>query len=119
MSQNIAKGQDETMMRTGIYVREPTTVTIRLLDPRSEKAWLYRYGQSETSPAIGSHYVERGIYMIHSSGELQIEVVGVATVTTVRGGKDPWPRPQLDVVALEPGATAESIQQFFTVSVEV
>lgn len=119
MKQEPDRNASENMIRTGLYVQEPTTITVGSADPRSAKAFLYRYGESTATPAARRHDLQRGIYLIQSPVEMQVQIAGTATVLSMRSGKDPWPEPEARVVALEAGATAESIQQFFTTAVEI
>jgi len=102
-------------MRTAIYVREPSTVTISATDPRDAGAQLCRYNQAVTQVAVGTHELVPGIYLVVSSSALAVTGTAV-DVQIVTNDKDPWPSPKATVVALEPGATATSIQQFFVVA---
>jgi hypothetical protein len=104
-------------MRTAIYVHEPSTVTIRAKEPgpADAKIQLCRYNQTASQMAIGTHKLEPGIYLILSSGELEVNVRSVE-VEVMRNDKDIWPDPKASVVALESGACAESVKEFFTLA---
>ena len=99
-------------MRTALYVYAPTTVTIRATAPLDANAQLYRYNQSFPQPAVGTHKLEPGIYMIVSKSGLEIQATNVG-VATMGKDKDIVPEPNAQVIGLEPGATAASIQSFF------
>ena len=100
-------------MRTLIYVHEPSTLTIQAKVPADTHVMLCRYNQSSGSVTPGARHFERGIYLIVSRGELEING-GNVTVEHLIGDKDIPPEPR--IVALEPGATAESIKQFLVVA---
>jgi hypothetical protein len=105
-------------MRTAIYVHESSTVTIRATDPRDAKAELVRYNRPANVPAIGTHELEPGIYLIVSNGALEITGLRIEFEAT-RNDKDIWPDPKLNVIALEAGATSKSIQQFCNVAKDI
>ena len=109
-------------MRTAISVHEPATVTIRATDPRDGKVQIFRYnpadGPAAAQAAIGSHKLETGIYLVVSSSELEVQGHGTTT-QIVANDKDSWPDPKVTVIALEPGATAASLQEFFTVAKDI
>lgn len=101
-------------MRTAIYVLAPSTVAIGTVQPQLTPAVLYRYHRGAGQPALGTHRLDPGIYMIVSTGE--VEVTGAnLTVATLRAGKDlpPDPRPAL---GFEPGATTDTVHTFFQVA---
>ena len=102
-------------MRTAIYVHESSRVTIRIEDPVDAKAALSRYRDPAPYPAAGTHELAPGVYLIISRGPLQIEGAGIA-VETLRDDKDEWPDPKPHVIILEPGASAASLKQFFTIA---
>ena len=69
-------------------------------------------------PALGSHRLEPGIYMVVSTGEIEVSSRNVGT-QIVANDKDPWPDPNVAVIGLESGASADSIKEFFTVSKDI
>jgi hypothetical protein len=101
-------------MRTIIYVHEPSSVTVQPVNP-ADKIQIFRYNQSEARAAIGTLKLEPGIYMIASKTGLQVTVGGIE-LHTLGGDKDDPPRPPAGVLALEPGATQESVAKFFAVA---
>ena len=102
-------------MRTAIYVHAPDTVKIHNQDPGDAGVTLARYGQIARLPAIGSHALAAGIYLVVSRGPLDV-VGNNITVEIVTNNKDEWPDPTPGVIALVPGATARSVREFFTVA---
>jgi len=103
------------MLRTALYVYQPSTVTIRAEDPRDAGVLLYRFNQEIKKPAPGVQKLNTGIYLIVSIGDIGVTGPNVE-VMTLRNDKDPWPAPKATVIALEPGATVESVKNFFTVA---
>jgi hypothetical protein len=101
-------------MLTAIYIYEPSTITVRPPDSGDKSSQLYRYNQA-AQPAVGTHKLEPGIYMIVSKCALVISTGGVE-VHTVTNDKDDPPRPKVTALALEPGATADSVAKFFSVA---
>jgi hypothetical protein len=108
---------DDNTLRTAIYIQQPSSVTIRSADPTDATAQLYRYKQGLIGPAIGTHLLPRGIYLVLSRGPIDVTNSAVMTAVVPRG-KDIHPDLTAGVVALEAeaGATAESIQTFFLVA---
>jgi hypothetical protein len=105
-------------MRTVIYVHEPSTITIREHASRDAAVLLYRYNQDFGQVASGTHQLAAGIYLIVSSGEL--EVTGShAEVVVLPNDKDIPPDPKLAVLALEPGATVQSVQRFLGIAKDI
>ena len=105
-------------MRTVIYVHEPSIATIQAKASRDAAALLCRYNQDTGQLAIGLHKLDPGIYMIISHGEL--EVTGSHfEVVALRNDKDIPPDPKVSILALEPGATVQSIQKFLTIAKDV
>jgi hypothetical protein len=112
-------------MRTGIYVQNPTTVTIRASAPADALVQLRRfrvavYDVGARAPmrepaAVGTHQLDTGIYLIVSSSPMQIEGENVTT-QVVANDKDPWPEIGANVVGLVSGAITASIQDFFAVT---
>jgi hypothetical protein len=105
-------------MRTALYIAQPTTVTIRTDDPLDAKIAICRYHQPPTAAAAGTHQLEPGIYLIVSRGPLEVTSADT-TVVTSRNDKDIWPEPKGNVLALEPGATVASVQEFFEVAKDI
>jgi len=107
-------------MRTALYVQEPSTVTIsvRVAAPKAAAIKLYRYNRPDCRPAVGTHQLERGIYMVVSDGEILVDTGGV-TIEAASGDKDPLPGPRAQVIGLEPGATLESLREFFAIAKDV
>ena len=105
-------------MRTVIYVHQPSTVTIREQQPRDASAVLCRYNQGAGQPAVGLHRLDPGIYMIISSGELEVSGSELEVVV-LPNDKDIPPDPKLAIVALEPGATVASIQSFLQIAKDI
>ena len=102
-------------MRTVIYVHEPTTITIQTQDPRDAEFLLSRYNQGTDRVKSGARQFGVGIYLLLSHGE--VEVTGdKTTVETLRSDKDIPPLPRAQLIALEPGASAESILEFVEVA---
>jgi hypothetical protein len=107
-------------MRTALYVQQPSTVTItvRVADAKAAAIKLYRYNHPGCRPAVGTHQLERGIYMVVSDGEIMVDT-GDVVIEAASGDKDPLPGPRAQVVGLEPGATIESLQEFFAIAKDV
>lgn len=103
-------------MRTAIYVQSPTTVTVRTSDDADLNVQLHRY-QARLPPraAVGTFDIPVGIYLIASQGPLQVTGANVSTEVAIVD-KDPWPDPPAQVVALESGATAQSVKSFFQIA---
>jgi hypothetical protein len=101
-------------MRTALFIVQPSTVTVRAVEPRDAASELCRYQQAPV-PAIGTHQLEPGVYLITSSAPLAIDGVQ-GELQAQRNDKDEWPSPKLTVVALEPGATAASLREFLSVA---
>lgn len=105
-------------MRTAIYAYQTAEVTIRARDPRDAKVVISRFDQPIGAPAreaIGTHTLEPGIYLIVSRDVLEVLGVGIE-IKAVPNNKDTWPDPKAQVLALAPGASTESIKEFFTVA---
>src|SRR5262245_37732271 len=105
-------------MRTAIYVAEPSTVTIRPTAPGQTGetgATLYRFQRGAGKPALGTHQLEPGIYMVLSIGGVDVTGNGL-TVTPLSKDKDIPPEPKAQVLAAEPGATPDAIARFFQVT---
>ncbi len=105
-------------MRTVIYVHEPTTATIREQQSRDAEAVLCRYNQDASQLAVGSHRLVPGIYLIISSGEMEVSGSHLE-VAVLRNDKDIPPDPKLELVALEPGATVQSLRMFLEIAKDV
>jgi hypothetical protein len=111
-------------MRTGIYVQQSTTATIRASAPQDALVQLIRFqlpaGGDEARPrvrapaAVGTHELEAGVYLIVSSSPMQVEGANLTT-QIVAHEKNPWPDPDV-AASLVPGATAEQVLQFFSIS---
>ena len=106
-------------MRTAIYVHKPSTVTIRAKNPDDARVELSRYTRAANRPAIGVHRLEAGIYQVVSRDALEVTGDDVTVEATSGSGKDIFPDPKAGVIALEPGATAQSIQEFFALAKDV
>jgi len=104
-------------MRTVLFVHEPSAVTIRAADPRDAAVEICRFN-GVGQPAIGAHKLERGIYLIVSSGPLTVEGVR-GDIETIRNDKDEWPEPKPIVVTLESGASVASLREFLTVAKDI
>jgi hypothetical protein len=101
-------------MRTVIYVQEPTSVAIRARDRADADVQICRYNKLG-EPANGTHKLERGIYLIVSTGPMIVDGSHL-TIEVLANDKDTPPDPRVSVIALEAGATAASIQQFLEVA---
>jgi hypothetical protein len=110
-------------MRTGIYVQQSTTVTIRASAPQDARVQLRRFrlpadcaavGARVREPdAVGTHALEAGVYLIVSSSAMQVEGQNLTT-QVVPQVKNPWPDPEV-VARMVPGATAQQVLEFFSV----
>jgi hypothetical protein len=111
-------------MRTGIYVQQSTTVTIRASAPQDARVQLRQFrlptGSAEARPriqapdAVGTHELDAGIYLIVSTSPMEIEGANLTT-QVVPQLKNPWPDPEV-VAQLVPGATAQQVLEFFSIS---
>lgn len=103
-------------MRTAIYIQSPTTVTVRTSDDADLGVQLHRY-QARLPPraAVGTFDIPTGIYLIASQGPIQVTGANLTTQIAI-ADKDPWPDPPAQVVALEAGATADSVKSFFQIA---
>ncbi len=101
-------------MRTAFFIQELSSVTIRAEDPRDTSVELYRY-QGTATPAVGTHKLEPGIYLIVSNGSMHVDGVH-GNVQVVANNKDEWPDPPPRVVRLEAGASTASVKEFLTVA---
>ena|SRR5688572_20543958 len=100
-------------MRTAIFVHQPSTVTISAENAAETTAELCRY-RATAVPAVGTHQLAPGVYLITSIGPMKVS--GVQGEIEYRiADKDDWPDPKPRIVALEPGATAGSIKHFLTI----
>lgn len=105
-------------MRTVIYVHQPTTLTIETTDPRDAVILLARYNQRTERVASGARRFDAGIYLLLSNGA--VEVTGDhTTIESLREDKDPPSTPRAQLIALEPGASAESILQFVEIAMGI
>ena len=77
-----------------------------------------RYNQAGNRAAIGTHTLEPGIYLIVSKDGLAVTVHSTG-IQVIANDKDPWPSPKAKLIGLEPGASAESISEFFTVAMDL
>jgi hypothetical protein len=102
-------------MRTAIYVQATSHVTIHAEDPRDAEAPLRCYLGPTIAPAVGTHKLAPGIYLVVTRGPLAIEGDHL-DVETLRNDKDEWPDPKPNVIALAPMASAASIKEFFFVA---
>jgi len=114
-------------MRTGIYVQKPTTVTIRASSTEDARVQLRRFRVSAGAAgaadarhlrepdAVGTHQLDAGIYLIVSSGPMQIEGANLTT-QAVANDKNPWPDPDGAVAGLVVDATMAAIRDFFAVT---
>lgn len=115
-------------MRTGIYVQKPTTVTIRASAPQDARVQLrrFRIATCETDaraglrepPAVGTHQLDPGIYLIVSSSPMQVAGDNL-TMQSVANDKEDWPDPGATVVGLVSDSTSttlKAIQSFFAVT---
>jgi hypothetical protein len=109
--------EDDNTLRTAIYIHQPSSVTIRAKDATDATAQLYRYKQGLIGPAIGTHLLPRGIYLVLSKAPIEVTNSAVMTAVVPRD-KDIWPDLTPGVIALEAEAeaTAQSIQMFFLVA---
>ena len=102
-------------MRTGIYVHKPTTISLHAKDP-NDRFRVFSYDPAHAIRAgEGKQHLEPGIYLVHSTGAVDVKG-GDLTVVIVMADKDPWPDPKVNVIALERGASSESIRAFFQVA---
>lgn len=111
-------------MRTGIYVQQPTTVTIRASSPADACVQLrqFRLAPSEIDlraqppepVAVGTHQLGAGIYLIVSSSPMQIQGDHLMT-QIVANDKDPWPELGAPVAGLVLNATMTAVKHFFAV----
>jgi hypothetical protein len=103
-------------MRTGLYVFQPTEVTVQPLDPEDRDLTITPYNPDlPESPAVGTLNLAAGVYLIVSRGELRVSGDHIRLETS-GSDKDPWPELLSDVVARENGTTQASIKQFFQIS---
>jgi hypothetical protein len=100
--------------RTALYVYEPSTVAIRANECDEPELMLCRYGRQFQRVAPGALALDPGVYMVMSSGRLDITGDHITIIALT--GKEVPPEPRAQVVGLEQGATAAEIQQFFAVS---
>jgi len=108
----------EDLMRTLIYVFEPSTVTIHAKATGDAAALLCRYNHGAGQVAIGRHLLERGIYLIVSHSALEVRGSHME-VAVLSNDKDIPPDPKLTLLALEPGATASSYQAFLEIAKDI
>lgn len=111
-------------MRTGIYVQQPTTVTIRASSSTDAYVQLrqFRLATSEADMrapprnpvAVGTHQLDTGIYLIVSSSPMQVAGDHMTT-QIVANDKDPWPDPDGAVAGLALNATMAAVKDFFAV----
>jgi hypothetical protein len=112
-------------MRTGIYVQQPTTVTIRAGSPADAYVQLRQFrlassnadmrAQPREPVAVGTHQLDTGIYLIVSSSPMQIQGDHLTT-QIVANDKDPWPELGAPVVGLALNATVAAVKDFFAVT---
>lgn len=112
-------------MRTGIYVKQRTTVTVRASDPQDALVRLRRFrvetcgGDAHATmrdpDAAGTHQLDAGIYLIVSRSPMQIEGESLTTQIALND-KDIFPDPGVTVLGLVPGATAAMVREFFAVT---
>jgi hypothetical protein len=103
-------------MRTAIYVKQPTTV---VFEPRTQEvptALIVPFNPSTKGhPATGSVALARGIYLIHSEQPIAVSGPDIEVEISIND-KDEWPDPPAPLIALEPGASAETIKSFFAIA---
>ncbi|TMQ09322.1 MAG: hypothetical protein E6J90_10585 [Deltaproteobacteria bacterium] len=102
---------DKLSMRTALYIEHPTTLTIRAPQSSGTPPLLFRYNQSPPQPAIGTHRLEPGIYLLMSANQLEISNAGVTT-HLLAGSKDVPPDPQASLLKSEK-ATPDAVREFF------
>jgi hypothetical protein len=116
------------IMRTGIYVQKPTTVTIRASASQDARVQLRRFRAASCEAdarahlrepdAVGTHQLDAGIYLIVSSGPMQVAGDNV-TMQIVANDKDGWPDPPAPVIGLvseSTSTTLKAIKDFFAVT---
>lgn len=99
---------------TPIYVEAPTTLTIRAPKPGGVAPVLYRFRRDSEFPplpALGTHQLEPGIYLLMSASQLEVSNAGVTT-HLLATDKDVPPDPSESVLAAAQ-ASPEDVQQFF------
>lgn len=106
------------MRLTAIYVHQPTTVRINTTLPADAGQLLYAFAPTGATPptpvpAAGTHSLPRGIYAVNTTAAITVTGEHVTTENRL-ADKDGWPEPPPPppVVALVPGATAESVSAF-------
>ena len=106
-------------MRTAIYVKQPTTVVFEPRIQESPTALIVPFhAATKGVPATGSLPLARGIYLIHSKQPIVVSGPDIEVQISITD-KDEWPDPPAALIALEPGATATSIKEFFTIAKDV
>jgi hypothetical protein len=108
-----APKSDKLTLCTPIYVEEPTTLTIRAPNPGSVEPLLFRYDQPP-QPALGTHRLEPGIYLLMSAHQLEVTNAGVTT-HLLASDKDVPPDPKASLLALV-NASPQQVQQFFAIA---
>ena len=107
-------------MRTAIYVYKPSSVTIHTKQVNASEAsdakiQICRYNKTATPTTIGTQQLDPGIYLITSSRGLEVTGLNIEA-QIIPDDKDTWPDTKANVIALEPGATADSVKAFFKVA---
>jgi hypothetical protein len=107
-------------MRTAIYVYKPTTITLKPLRKEDQNAVIRSFRGEEVGSAMSLAPItlQRGIYQILSVGEVLVAGSDLEIQTSLRD-KDEWPEPPQLALALEKGATAKTIKDFFSIAKDI
>lgn len=103
-------------MRTAIYVKQPTTVVFEPRIGEAPTALIVPFHDATKGmPATGSLALARGIYLICSKQPIVVNGPDIEVQVSITD-KDEWPDPPAALIALEAGATAKSIKEFFAIA---
>jgi hypothetical protein len=105
------------MTRTALYVSQPTILEISPNDSTDKTADIERYPtRASAGKANGSVALEPGIYLIRSVAYVGVTGKFFQAEVSINN-KDEWPDPPHTLIAeTAPGATGESLREFFRIS---
>jgi hypothetical protein len=101
------------MLRTVIYVPEPSTLQIQTKG-KEDSLLLFHFPKGRCTVAPGPHHFDRGVYLMLSNGEVDVSGAN-ANAVALPNTKDIPPVPQLQQIQLAAGLKTEDLARFINV----